>query len=442
MGAKETLLFLTKLTPLSHLTERNYKNCLNCNAEVHGKYCHICGQENLEPTESLWHLITHFFNDITHFDGKFFSTLGLLLTRPGFLSAEYKMGRRNSYLNPVRMYIFTSFFFFLLFFTVLTPKENLIDLSDSIYSIEQVTSLENEEYKQFVKGVKEASDNDVARLALYVYPTAKYNRENLLKYIDSIRTASIASTPKMQLMRMSSLTNSEYNKLIDIAFEMDSIEFSNFSKSMYDDTVLSKTHFKYLADSTRAANRRQFTLRDTVYKDRFTYDSLIKIGKIKDNWFKRKLQYREFEINEKYGNKESDFMKNISEIGLHYLPQMLFISLPIFAFVLFMLYKKNRSFFFVSHGIYAVHLYITYFIVLLILLFCAKMMEVYHLGWLELVVNFLLFYLFWYEYKAMRHFYGQRRAKTIFNFMLAFIGRLIILFILIIILAAISFFNV
>lgn len=442
MAAKETLLFLTKLTPLSHLTERNYKNCLNCNAEVHGKYCHICGQENLEPTESLWHLITHFFNDITHFDGKFFSTLGLLLTRPGFLSAEYKMGRRQNYLNPVRMYIFSSFFFFLLFFTILTPKKDLIDLSDSIYSIEQVTSLDNEEYKQFVKGVKEGSDNDVARLAQYVYPRAKNNRENLLKYVDSVRTVSIATTPMVQLMRISSLTNSEYNKLIGIAFEMDSTEFSNFSKSMYDDKALNKLEFKHLADSTRAANRRQFTFRDTVYKDRLTYDSLIKIGKIKDNWFKRKLQYREFEINEKYGNKESDFMKNLSEIGLHYLPQMLFISLPLFAFVLFLLYKRNRSFYFVSHGIYSIHLYITYFIVLLLMLLCNKLMELYYLYWLESIVNFLLFYLFWYEYKGMRHFYGQRRAKTIVKFMFAFIGRLIILFLLIIILAAISFINV
>ena len=80
-------------------------------------YCHICGQENVEPKESVWHLVTHYFNDITHFDGKFFSTLKLLLLRPGFLPAEYVRGRRASYLNPIRMYIFTSFLFFLIFFS-------------------------------------------------------------------------------------------------------------------------------------------------------------------------------------------------------------------------------------------------------------------------------------------------------------------------------------
>jgi hypothetical protein len=116
--AAKSLLFLAKLSAVSHLDERKQKNCLNCNAQVQGKYCHICGQENIEPEENVWHLVTHFFNDITHFDGKFFSTLKLLILKPGFLPAEYKMGRRASYLNPIRMYLFTSFVFFLVFFSL------------------------------------------------------------------------------------------------------------------------------------------------------------------------------------------------------------------------------------------------------------------------------------------------------------------------------------
>ena len=102
---------------MSHLKERKEKSCLNCNAVVDGKYCSVCGQENLEPQESLWHLIGHFFNDITHFDGKFFSSVKYVITKPGFLTAEYVRGRRMSYLNPVRFYVFTSFLFFLIFFS-------------------------------------------------------------------------------------------------------------------------------------------------------------------------------------------------------------------------------------------------------------------------------------------------------------------------------------
>ncbi|HAO04930.1 MAG TPA: hypothetical protein DCQ15_09650, partial [Chitinophagaceae bacterium] len=101
---------------MSHLKQRKETNCLNCNAEVTGRYCSVCGQENIEPHETAWHLITHFFNDITHFDSKFFTTLKILFTQPGFLAEEYRIGRRNSYLNPVRLYVFSSFFFFLVIF--------------------------------------------------------------------------------------------------------------------------------------------------------------------------------------------------------------------------------------------------------------------------------------------------------------------------------------
>ena len=98
----------------SHL--RHDKTCLNCGAIVEERYCTRCGQENVEPKESVGHLIRHFFEDITHFDGKFFVTVKDLIIRPGFLTREYVAGRRATYLNPIRMYIFISAVFFVSLF--------------------------------------------------------------------------------------------------------------------------------------------------------------------------------------------------------------------------------------------------------------------------------------------------------------------------------------
>ena len=109
---------------MSHLPQRKEKNCLNCGTTVIGKYCHVCGQENIEPKESVWQLISHFFSDITHFDGKFFTSMKDLVLRPGFLSKEYMRGKRASYLNPIRMYLFTSFVFFLVFFRCIKLMKN------------------------------------------------------------------------------------------------------------------------------------------------------------------------------------------------------------------------------------------------------------------------------------------------------------------------------
>ena len=150
---------------MSHLKERKEKSCLNCNAVVNGRYCSVCGQENLEPQESIWHLIVHFFNDITHFDGKFFSSVKYVITKPGFLTAEYARGRRMSYLNPVRFYVFTSFLFFLIFFSfILNMNEFKIeknqnkelskkrsDKVDSVFSSLGADSLKKVKKKNKVK---------------------------------------------------------------------------------------------------------------------------------------------------------------------------------------------------------------------------------------------------------------------------------------------------
>lgn len=96
---------------------REDKTCLNCGAIVQERFCTRCGQENLEPKETVGHLIRHFLEDITHFDGKFFVTVKDLIIRPGFLTREYVAGKRMSYLNPIRMYIFISAVFFLVLFT-------------------------------------------------------------------------------------------------------------------------------------------------------------------------------------------------------------------------------------------------------------------------------------------------------------------------------------
>jgi len=101
---------------VSHQPERKEKNCLNCGTTVIGRYCHICGQQNVETKESFWSLTKHFVFDILHFDGNFFHTLKYLLTRPGFVAKQYCDGKRNSYLHPIRMYLFTSAVFFLVFF--------------------------------------------------------------------------------------------------------------------------------------------------------------------------------------------------------------------------------------------------------------------------------------------------------------------------------------
>ena len=95
-------------------TLRNDPECENCGSRVEKRFCPVCGQENIATRQSGKDLILHFFEDLTHYEGKFWSSMRLLLFRPGYLSEEYMRGKRTRYFPPVRMYIFISFVTFLL----------------------------------------------------------------------------------------------------------------------------------------------------------------------------------------------------------------------------------------------------------------------------------------------------------------------------------------
>lgn len=103
---------------MSHQPERKEKDCLNCGTIVQGRYCHVCGQENIVTRQNFWGLARHFIYDVFHFDGKFFDTVKYFFSRPGFIAREYTAGKRQKYLDPVRMYLFTSAVFFLVFFSI------------------------------------------------------------------------------------------------------------------------------------------------------------------------------------------------------------------------------------------------------------------------------------------------------------------------------------
>jgi hypothetical protein len=93
---------------------RTEKNCLNCGSEVTDTYCSHCGQKNVRTEINAFSAIGHLLADYFHADGKFFSTLPALLSRPGRLTREYMAGRRKRYVDPFRLYIFCSVLYFVI----------------------------------------------------------------------------------------------------------------------------------------------------------------------------------------------------------------------------------------------------------------------------------------------------------------------------------------
>jgi hypothetical protein len=344
---------------VSHRPERKEKNCLNCGTIVVGKYCHNCGQENTDPGMTLWGLFQHFFYDITHFDGKYFDTLRHLFTKPGFLSKAFMDGKRASFVDPVKMYIFTSAFFFLLFYSFFLK----VDEKDMESGLVTINDLENQ-----IRAL-DSSDN-------------KYDfRNNYLILNKSDTLLDMRDAKAVRYFRDSlNLILKKLNKVDSLFPEKGMIRILNLSE----------------------------------YTSRNEYDSLQKIlpEAQRDSRLTRLMVYRQIDINEKYDGDLKKYIAGLLNKFLHSFPTLLFISLPLLTSVLSLLYIRIKKYLYVNHGIFLVHQYI--FTFLLLIPFFLTYEAAHYMPWKiwSFVRIGIFIWLSIYLYRSMRVFYVQSRLKT------------------------------
>ena len=405
---------------MSHLKERKEKICLNCKADLYGRYCHVCGQENLEPKETVWHLVEHFFNDITHFDGKFFSTVKYLLKKPGFLSKEYMIGRRASYLNPIRMYVFTSAIFFIILFST-TSSDKVMHVNETPEVKKGLPALVAEKSKLEKSFAAEKDEEDKADLGKSL---KKLNTELAeIKKIYGDTTTRVFGKSDLNLLYAQSISDSLKTQGVP-ANVQDKIDKAIRAQQRQDD-----------------GGTNMFDLGS--FKTVEQYDSSEKAlpDSLRDGWFTRIMKRKFISVGEEYRRDKKGYKEHFAENFLHSFPKILFFSLPFFALILNMLYFRHKQYYYVDHGIFTIHLYCANFILILVMVLLSKLTDVVDWEWLGILAGFLIFglwiYMLIYLYKAMRGFYKQGRAKTFLKYFitcfLAFIVNLILTLIFLVI---------
>jgi hypothetical protein len=337
---------------MSHLQERKEKNCLNCSEIVMGRYCQQCGQENVEVKESFGHLIMHFFQDLTHFDGKLWKTLKLLLFKPAKLTQLYMDGQRANYIHPIRMYLFISTVFFLF-----------------IFSGEQV------------------------------------NKPERVKPLPAIALPNpVLPNPVLPNTVMSKKTDPKNENSLHL--------------QIGDDTIAYKTISAYDSAQSKLPNSK------------------------KDSWIESSLVKKSIELNDKFKNDKFKFGTALVEQFEHYFSRMLYISLPMFALFLWILYRRNKNHYFVDHLIFSIHIYCAFFIILFALkLFNLSTEFIFHkppFGTAAVITSILMFY---YVYKALRNHFNQSRLKTALKFVILNILTAILMAGLMFIFILLSLFN-
>src|SRR4051794_11343965 len=86
--------------------------CLNCGTNVQLRYCPECGQRATDPDPTLREFLQELASEFLNWDGKLFTTFRMLFTKPGALTQEYLIGRRTSFISPLRLYLTCSVLFF------------------------------------------------------------------------------------------------------------------------------------------------------------------------------------------------------------------------------------------------------------------------------------------------------------------------------------------
>jgi len=110
--------------------------------------------------------------------------------------------------------------------------------------------------------------------------------------------------------------------------------------------------------------------------------------------------------------------------------------------ILKLMYIRRKQFYYVSHIIFSLHLYVFLFIAQLVLFGISKLNRALDLGFLTLLSTILVLGLFVYEYLALKNFYRQGWIKTFFKFLLVNICYIIMLVLLFAFFAVFSFFKI
>ena len=350
--------------------ENNITLCKNCEQqyEIGFEFCPHCGQKTIEDLTVgvlFYNTISNYFS----FDARFFKSFIPLMFKPGILAKRFIEGKRLLYLHPAQMYLFISVvFFFLYSFKVRQASQ---DIDKALQKME-VTSTDS----------TSLLTNAVAFDSVAVKKLSKSLKENQV----------ITGMNDEEVQKLDSLINNsqdieKMNKSLSFDFNRKKID------SLIDIGASDETIYKEMGMSE-----------DAGFISRKFFSQMLKFYKSKDG-----------------GSILQSFYDTI--------PLALFILLPIFAFLLKLLFYSKGPF--SHHLVFSFYFFSFLFTVFAIILGINYIWEVP-----DSFDTLLVLSTFFYLVFAIKRFYGQgwflsffKTCVTAFIYML-FVAPIAFVFIL------------
>lgn len=368
---------------MSHFPLRSDKNCLNCGAEVQKRFCPNCGQENIEVRPSFHHLISHFFADLFHYDSGFWKTMKTLLFKPGVIVNDYLNGKRKTYVEPVKLYIFVSFVAFFLPHFLPNYVDSLTEDTKENLEVSKEVKIDNPNFLNVLSVAQldsiQNSLDEKDRIPADEYPEVRKRLEQVNKLEKDLNLAK------------------------DGGFELNLFDNEGDSIDQYEGISLGENY----------KNIKTVAEFDSIHA------SLPKKDRL--NWLGAKLGRKLIEIQENYVYHNFDYREKLKETFVKNLPKVLFFYLPIFAFTLWLFHKKKKWLYY-DHGIFTLYFMSAMLIFITLNTLIHSVISIPGVWWsgyesiynvLSLLIGFAIFgYLIFYFFRAHHVVYEKSTWRS------------------------------
>jgi len=199
--------------------------CPNCEYPVNGNYCTNCGQSLKDFHRPFWSVLGDSVSDALSIDNKFVHTIIPLLIRPGYLTKEFMRGRRAKYTPPFRLYLFLTFFAFLLLVHNHKPEtdaaKNLTFENEKGNTVDLISMLDNFSEEKETNSESSLADSIATKENQKELLTLGLTSDSLVKNQSSKRKIEVfgEELQNSNIKRMTNMWRLNPSLMMDTAFK-------------------------------------------------------------------------------------------------------------------------------------------------------------------------------------------------------------------------------
>lgn len=395
--------FFRKRTPEVPLT-----HCENCGAALTGNYCARCGQHAIDYRRSILRVLADAADSFFNWDTKFLKSIAILLTRPWRLTNDFNAGRRVRYVHPLRLYLLASIAFFL---------------------IVKMIPLNSANTMHFDASDRAQIDAGLAKLAATDSALTAEDRARIAEARAKIGHGKEPVTPQQKkemaraMATLISIGMKENFKEKDHAKAMKALD--RLSDAVSDATPTATPVGSPSATPSPSPSPIP-SASPSASPDAATpspglgveFSPSDKAGNNFELWIESRVKSK---IGED-GSKGRLFIDTLRSN----IPTMMLCCIPLFAFVLKVIYVRQRRFY-VEHLVYALHIHSFFYLGVTIIALLGLALAKFSVSVSAPILTLLSSVLLWQVILSIRRVYRQGWFFTLFKFIVGGVVYLVIL---------------